>query len=172
MKRKMIVPTLALAVFLGAGALVTSDVYAEGNSDSKGPQQFAHAIAVKFGLNESDVTNFLQEQRQVQMEMRQQDMQAHQEQILSDAVTAGTITEEQKNLLEDKMAEHRMMHDDENWQDMTPEERRAEAQARRDEFEAWAQDNGIDLTSLDLGMHGPKENARVGARARGFGNSN
>jgi hypothetical protein len=70
--------------------------------------------------------------------------------MLSQAVKDGKLTEAQKKLLiakHNELFSQRETHFDE-LKNMTPQERKAKMQKRRDELENWAQQNDIDPSYL------------------------
>ena len=132
MNKKIIIPSLALTVLAGVGSHAVTTVYAQENNSVHPMMQ---NIAQRFNLNEDEVANFFKEQRETRMEERK----ATREEQLNQAVSEGKITEEQKNALLTKM-----------------EERKAQRQTHREEMQAWAEENGIDLSVLNLGKKGPE----------------
>jgi len=96
-------------------------------------------LAERFGLSEDEVKDAFDEIRAENQAM----MQTRHEERLQEAVNAGVITEEQKQLILDKQEEMRAQN----------QERRQEHQA---EMEAWASENGIDLTAMHEYMGGPR----------------
>lgn len=139
MNKKLILPALLVAV-VGAGAVAThtSSVYAFDES-----QTFAQRFAQRFGVNQDEVEGFMQEMHQE----REQQHQARMEENLDEAVTNGVISQEQKQLLIEKMNEMKGMHMEE-MQDLTKEERDQLRTQHHEEFQAWAEQNGIDLEQL------------------------
>jgi len=93
----------------------------------------AQRIAERFGLNQDEVNTFM---NQVREERRNQGDDAP-KYFLDQAVADGKITEEQKNLLEQKR-----------------EEMQSERETHRQEMETWASENGIDLSLLGPGPGG------------------
>lgn len=156
--RLLIIP--AFLVLVGVTLLATDTVDAFGLGQ-RSDDEVIIKFAEKFGRSEDEVRAVFDELHQDRL----QQMQANFEQRLDEAVAAGTISEEQKQLLLEKHNELHQMHQD-MWletQGMTPEERRAIMVAQHDEMESWAEENGIDLNSLQLrmgpggpgrGMHG------------------
>lgn len=106
-------------------------------------------IAARFNLNKDDVQNVFNEEREV----HQADMAARLETRLSEAVSNGTITEDQKTLILKRHEELREEREasSEARRAMTPEERRADRQKHRDEMKAWATANGIPDSFLGMG---------------------
>lgn len=160
-RRNIIVPVLAV-VTAGAVALGASQVSAQETTD--GYPSIVAKIAERFNLNQDDVKAVFDEEKTEMME----EMKARNEERLAEAVAAGEITEEQKQLILDKQAELHAKRQSEraDMQSLTEEERKAAMQAKRDEMdsrrtelETWAQENGIDMKYLMMG----------GRRGHGFG---
>ena len=83
------------------------------------------------------------------------------EERLTQMVSDGKITEDQKKLIlakHEEMQSQREAQRDE-FQNMTPEERRSAVEEHHEELESWAEDNEIDIGYLfgfgrHKGMHG------------------
>lgn len=144
--RNIILPAIALALgggILLAGTQVSAIGYGPGNNT------LITKLAQAFGKSEDEV-------QAVFNQLHEDQMAEHQQQVntkLDDAVAQGTITEAQKQLILAKQEELRAdkQADLENWQNLTPEERRTQMQAHREEMQTWANDNGINLSLLNLG---------------------
>ncbi len=142
MTKKMILPAAAIAI-VAAGILVTSGVSAHGFGQDG---TFAQRFAGKFGLNESDVTTFMQQMHDEHHAQREEQM----EERLSQAVENGTITEPQKQLILEKHEE--MQAKFEALKDASPEQRRETMRQHHEEMQQWAAENDIDLHSFMMGF--------------------
>ena len=142
MNKKILIPIAALVVLGGLGAAKVGTVYAQDNEFRFPPM--IQKIIEKFGLDESEVAQLMQENR----EERQAEHQAMTEEKLNEFVAEGKLTEGQKSALLAKIAERQENMDE--WKDLTPEERREKAVEHRAEMEAWAEENGINLEELGL----------------------
>lgn len=143
MKNKLLLPVLVLAL-VGLAVFGMSQVQAQ-NQQSKYPS-IIQKLVERFGLKESEVQAVFDEARQE----RQQQMQARFEEHLNQAVKDGKISESQKQAIlvkHNELAEERLQNK-ENWQNMTPEQRRQAMQEQKQELESWASQNGIDLKYL------------------------
>lgn len=107
-------------------------------------------IAQKFGLQEREVQAVFEEEHAV----REAEMQTKLAERLSELVTEGKITEAQKQLLLTKHQELQAVRQSEfeSMKDATLEERKAMMDQKRQELDAWAQENGIDPQYLHLQM--------------------
>ena len=132
---------IAIAVF-GVTALVgylgLNQVVAQvtGNSFPK----IIENLSAKFNLNPSDVQTVFEETRD----------QAHAAR-LDEAVKAGDITSEQKNLILEKQKEIRTKVEEINNKQLTTTERLKEMQTVRDEMSDWATKNNIPLRYIGIG---------------------
>lgn len=137
----------AVALLAGGG------VYSVSAANTPGAQMssIVQKIAQKFGVPQAEVQAVFDAERQEHM----QHMQAQAEQRLSDLVTAGKITQAQKELVlsKQKELEANRQASFEALKDKTQAERRAAMEAQRTELEAWAKANGIDAQYLMFG-HG------------------
>lgn len=141
--KKMILPVMAAAV-VGVSAIGLGTAAAQSNADT-----LVEKIASRFNLNQDEVQAVFDEAR----EEKQAEHQAELSDKLQAKVDDGTITAEQKTLLEEKLAELREERQANRDSELTKEERREQGQQNREAFEAWAEENNIPLDELDL--HGP-----------------
>ena len=161
MNKKIIIPIMTLALF--AAATYGSKTFAyEGSYHS----DLIAEIAQRFNLNRAEVQSVFDEQRG-EIRARHQEMF---EQRLANAVESGQITEDQKQLIIER---HEQMQEEresslENWQNLTPEERRQANQERKGQMEAWAEENGIDFKFFGqiAGSHGPGKGLGRGMMGR------
>jgi len=140
MNKKILVPTIALAVLTMVGVVGAKTIKADENNTYP---PIVQRLAEKFNLNQDEVKNVFDEERQ----FRQQDRLNSLEDGLNKAVSDGVITSEQKQAFLD-------MHN--NMQQ--------ERGQNREEMQTWFKDNGIDLDKLSsyIGFMG-------GGFGRGFG---
>jgi hypothetical protein len=143
LNKKLIFPVIALAV-LGFTLL---DVNLASADNSENYQKtIVQKIAEKFNLNQDEVQKVFDEVRSE----RQAEMEAEQQEQLTQLISEGKITEEQKTLIENKQKELRenMESEKDNFKNLTHEERRAQMEEKRSELETWANENGIDVQYL------------------------
>jgi len=137
MKRKQ-----KVALGLAVAAISTITLLGTGiASANAGDESVAARIATKFNLNQTEVQKVVDEYRLEHQADREVERTAN----LQAKVDAGTITAEQKTLIENRLKEldaERLANKD---QDLTHEERQTQMQASRDALKQWATDNGIDL---------------------------
>ncbi len=149
MKRKMIIVPLVAAILTGVVALGSAQAYAQS---SEGQQTIVQRIAQKFGLKESDVQAVFDEERAAHKQVMQQRFVTK----LDEAVKAGKLTEAKKQLILKKHAELQAKHEAFFAQrsSISKEEMMKQKQTERAELEAWAKENGIDMTYFFGGMKG------------------
>ena len=139
MKRLVTITALSLVlVALGSFAFL-QNVSADDTSDLP---PFAQRLAERFGLNQDEVTTFMEEMHEERQANRQQAM----EDRLNQAVEDGKLTFEQKTELLQKMEDWHANRED--FRDLTREERQAQHEAHRAEMQEWAEANGIDLSDI------------------------
>lgn len=135
---------ILIAIFIALAGLATISVARVYAGDFQGRSRtIIQKLVQKFNLKESDVQAVFDEVRRE----HQNQMQANLEERLTQAVKDGKITEAQKQLI---LAKHKELQDKRekdfaNWQNLTPEQKREKMQTQKDELEAWAKQNGIDL---------------------------
>jgi hypothetical protein len=157
--KKAQILTLATFVVLTASAFGATRIFAQEGGDhlvlfqggrAEHMSSLVQRIADKFGLDKDEVQAVFDEEQKVVVSQ----MEATYEERLSQLVKDGKITEEQKALIREKQAELRngMEEEWEEMKDLSPEERRAQMQAKHDELKAWADENDIDPQYLMFGM--------------------
>lgn len=143
----------ALVVTVLGVALLTSNASAQTPTGTQDPMStIVQKIADKFGLKKEDVQAVFD---QVHQEHHAQ-MQIRMEEKLTKAVQDGKITEAQKQAILKKFAEIKNNKPDpQAFQNMTDEQRKQAMEQKRSEFESWAKENGITLSTLQEVMgHG------------------
>ena len=154
MNKKAIILTTSLltiaAFFMLAQPAQAFWPFGSGNKTEQSANGFPSIIQKlidKFNLNPEEVTQVLDETRKE----HQQQAQADFEEKLNEAVENGRITDDQKSII---LAKHEeMKNSKENWKDLSPEERMEKGKTMKEELEAWAEQNGLDLKDLSLGYN-------------------
>ncbi len=161
MKKKVIIPSLILGAiaFTGLYGVSSASVSASGNGQSTIIQK----LVEKFNLNTDEVQTVFKENQ----EARQTQMQEKQEERLAQAVSEGKLSQEQKQLIIDKMAELKTERDANRGasKDLTQEEKQVDRKAHQEEMTAWLTENGIDQQYLG----GHQGGMRGGQKGGGFG---
>ena len=156
----------AAAITLGLAAGATGVAYAASNIQNTNPiDSLVNAIATKFNLNPSDVAQVV-EQQHAQMEAQHQ--QEYKDR-LSQAVTAGTLTQEQSDKIIAKQQELRAQREalKNEFQNMTESQRHDVMQQKFEQIKQWAQDNNIpeEYMRPNMGMgHGGPTDQGFGGR--------
>lgn len=156
--RKFSAAFAVLAAIIGIGGLSLAN-RASADTTSTPHESIIERLAAKFNLSKSDIESVFNEERKA----HQAEMTAKLEERLTQAVTDGKITEEQRALILQKHEELQSEResDRENWQNMTREERQTEMQKRHDELSAWLEANNIP-TDLFPGSGDRDGNSRHG----------
>lgn len=143
MKKTILIPAAAVAITI-ATIVGASAVNAQTPSQTK--QAIVQKLSQRFGLKEADVQAVFDEDH-IQ---HQQQMQAHLEDKLSQAVKDGKITEAQKQAILTKLTQLRSnkQANRQNFKNMTPEQRKAAMEKERADLQTWAQSQGINLQNL------------------------
>jgi hypothetical protein len=142
-------------ILTGAVALAGAGAFggaAAVNAATTGGTSLASAIATKFGLKQADVQAVIDTQKSARQADRQQAFETR----LNAAVTAGTITADQKTKVEAKVKELDAARQANSaaMQSKTPAERRAALEADRASLKQWATDNKIPENLLMMGGPG------------------
>lgn len=141
--KKIIIPAVALAILLGAGAYGINGSYANEDSSRK---SIVDKLVSKFNLNKDDVQKLFNEER----ETMQKEMEERFAVILNEAVASGKLTEAQKTLIIDKKAEIKanFQANKDKFKNQDRKEMQAQMKSERESLEKWANDNGIDMKYL------------------------
>lgn len=135
--------TAAVLASTTAGGLATASVVSAATDTSQSPESsLVDKVASKFGLNKADVQKVFDEDRAA----RQTERETKAKEALAQAVTDGKLTQAQADKITAKRAEMKTFM--ESLRDKTASERRAAMEAKRDELQQWAKDNGIDESYL------------------------
>lgn len=150
-KSKVLIPSLVLGTVVLVGMGLVNN--ASANEETQYPP-IVQKIAERFNLNQDEVKQFFDENREEQQEERQLERKTKAEERLVNLVEEGIITEEQKQLLIAKHEEMRLESEShrEELENLSQEERREKikehSEANREEMKQWAEENGIDLKEL------------------------
>jgi hypothetical protein len=101
-------------------------------------------LVERFGLNEEEVKAVFDEERTEHQEQGQ----AHFEERLNQAVSDGKMTPEQKEAILAKKKE--MRNNDEEFKNLSAEERQEKMKVHQEEMKKWAEEQGIDLSLLPM----------------------
>jgi len=141
---------------IGTGGLVGMQaVSAESGTSTSSTDPMSNLVdklVSKFNLNKTDVQKIFDESK-TEMEAKREEKQTARLQKLVDA---GTITAEQKTKIEAKLKELKTARESskDSMKDLTDDERKAKMESQRTALEAWAKENGIDLTRIGGVMMG------------------
>ena len=146
-RQKLIIASVASVIAMGGG-LFAHSAFAAGTTGDTGLASF---LATKFNLKQADVTSALSDYHVQQDATRAQ----AETDKLNAAVTAGTITSAQKDLIVAKRAAIKQqmdaLHADTT---KTAAERKAAMDQIMTDTKTWATQNGIDLKWLGPGAGG------------------
>lgn len=139
MNKKLILPIAVLAI--AGAALFGTSAYAQSSQNGYG--NMTQKLAQKLGIEESKVQAAFDE---IKVE-HHKNMEQKLNERLDQAVEDGKLTQEQKALILAKHAELQQQRESEREQvqNMTPEERKAFMENRREEMAQWAEENGIEF---------------------------
>jgi hypothetical protein len=135
--KKLLVPSILLTAFLILSIYGTTQVSA---SDLPIRTPLAQKIASKFGLNTADVEEVIEQEKINMWEKRKQNLSSK----LSQAVTDGKMTEEQKNKILEKL-------------DEMEAEREAERQTHKEELQEFLKAEGVDENVIARYLFGGME---------------
>lgn len=150
--KKSLLVAGAVTSISAAGLVGNSVVSAEANT-STGSETLVSKIAKKFNLKTEDVQAVVDEDRKA----HQAEHTANVEKDLSQLVTDGKITAEQKDKIVAKQKELQSQReaDRDSMKNKTEAERKAAMDAKKAELEKWAKDNNIPTEYLRYVMgHG------------------
>lgn len=160
MPKKWIVSTTAAAVVASGAVLATNTqalAHTAIDTGFGGRETVIERLATAFDKSEDEVRAVFEELHQE----RHQERQATIEQKLEEAVSAGQLTETQRDALLEKFEQHRSQRAEEReaFKELSREERQVAREERKQAFQAWAEAQGIDLELLAL-IHGKESQHR------------
>ena len=85
-------------------------------------------------------------------------MQNREKSRLDKLVSAGSITQDQENLIISKFQELRLNR--QNWKSLTPDQRKTAITQQQTDLQSWAKQNNIDPKYLLFGKMGPRSGMR------------
>lgn len=133
----------SLVAALGAGSIVALPALAdEKTSGAAVFQDLAETIAEHFNLDVDEVRSVMKSHHE---EMRAE-RAAHEQERLDQLVEDGVLTSEQADAFAAKREEWKAFM--ESLKELTPDERREAMEEHRAEVEAWAKEQGIDLSII------------------------
>lgn len=123
-------------------------------TDASGEDGIVSKIASTFNLDQDDVKKVFEEDKAAHMAERE----AKQSESLQKLVDDGTLTAAQKTALEAKFAEQKAEREanKDSKDELSDEERQAQREEKKAAFEAWAEEQGIDLSKLSGIMKGER----------------
>lgn len=127
-------------------------------------QSIVDKIAEKFSLNTEDVQAVFDEAK----EERHQEIETKRAEHIATLVAEGTLTQEQADLLKVKHEELHAARNSLKEQDLTKEEFHEQMKALKEEFNTWAEEQGINLESIrpdnaeDKARHGFRKHEHKG----------
>lgn len=139
--KKIIIPAIALAVLSLVSVLGIRSVRADENVTYP---PIVQKLVERFNLNTEEVQQVFDEVRGD----RQQEMQDRFEERLTQAVSEGKITQEQKEAIIARKDE--MKADRGEFKNLTSEERHENRETHRQEMETWAEENSIELDLMPM----------------------
>lgn len=141
--------TVAMGTMVGLGA-ITAPALAETEVDY--PPIIDNLVS-KFNLNPEEVSQVFQDTRKHNEEER-----------LTQLVTDGKITEEQKTYIAEHQEEMMQKREELEAQGKTKEEIREEMEADMDEFRDWLEEQDIDMPFGGHGMRGERMEGDMGEK--------
>ncbi|MBC7746624.1 hypothetical protein H7Y40_01425 [Pedobacter sp.] len=161
MRKQIITAGIISAIGLTGAAGVMS-VSAATDTSSTGASSLVTKIAEKFNLKTTDVQAVFDENKTT----RQAERETQAAEKIVQAVTDGTITQDQADKLTAKRAELKTARDSEDFSSMTNDERHTAMEANRTALDTWATENGISLDDLGLMMGGRGGDGGPGGHGR------
>jgi hypothetical protein len=151
---------MAAASIIGTGLFVGTALAATTNTATTRQDSLVTKLAAKFNVSKTDVQSVFDEQHAADEAAEAAKVSA----ALQAKVDAGTLTGDQKKLLETKFAEVEKAHEADKaaGSTKTDSERRAARTAERAALVKWAADNKIDIAIVESVLHGGGKGGRHG----------
>lgn len=147
-KKYIFIPIAMLGMVAVLAFSVTDKVNAFGAENQMGgdhKSEFAAVIAQKFGLNQSEVEETIEQYHAEEREAREQEMESRMSQRLEKAVAEGRLTESQMSAILEKQDEMHERLQEIRDQDLSAEDKRELRADIHEEMEEWAAEQGIDF---------------------------
>jgi len=159
MWKKVALSAAAVTTLAGAtyGVSQLDTVSAQGGLEA-GQDSLVQRLVERFNLDETEVREFFTEHREERQEQRHQRAQER----LDEAVENGTLTTDQRDALEEKhqeMQDLREANKDE-WRELSADEKHELREQHHEQMEAWAEENGIELSLFKFGQKGGQPGGR------------
>ncbi len=164
LKNYLMISLVALTV-TGLSVYGADAALAQGQGWSH--DSFIQKLSERFGIEESEIEAVMDEVREEHQTQSQEWFAAR----LSEAVTNGEITEDQRQLIIQKHEEIRNRWQKElaSAEDLTLEERKQASQDKKQELAQWAEENGVEVTYFGQGQGHSSSMGRQGMhKQRGF----
>jgi hypothetical protein len=147
-KKQLISAAIVTALAGGIGLTGVASVSAQQAQQDDGSSSLADRLATKFNLNKDEVKTEIDAEHEARHAERETEMKQNRETQLQKLVDAGTITADQKAAIIAKQDEiHTKMEELKN-NGKTRDENKDAMEALRDEFETWAESQGINLDDI------------------------
>lgn len=127
---------------VAAGSIIGTSVASAQSGD--GGSGIVDRLVERFSLNRDEVEAVFEEER----DEKHAEMEVREEERIAGLVEDGTLTQEQADALNAKRDEMRQSKEDLMDQDLSFEEMRDQMRSDMEEFEAWAEEQGIDLDAI------------------------
>jgi hypothetical protein len=147
MKISKAISTVGVGAAIVAGSMLAVNAASAHSIFGGSDENQAEAVsefAERFNLDESEVQAYFDEKKAE----RQAEMGAKRAEHIASLVEDGTLSQEQADALTAKQEEMKATRDALRDQDLTREEIHEKMEEARTEFEAWAEEQGIDLDSI------------------------
>jgi len=138
MKKKIFISSVVMTGLLAIGAIGVLPAAAQ---ESTTYPPIIQRLADRFGLSVEEIEEVFNEER---AEHHAQMLQNFEDR-LSEAVTDGSITEDQKQAILEKHEELQAKMEELRSQNLTPEEMHEEMRSYHEELKTWTESQGIDL---------------------------
>jgi hypothetical protein len=179
MNKQKILLSLTTVIMTGATLFAVPSVYAQtpgAGTHMNFFQELIQFISQKFGLDKTQVqtaiTDFQQQKKATitpRPTLTQQQMTDREKTRLDQLVKDGKITGDQENAIIAELAVLRAKYTQDSLKNLTPDQRKTQMTARRDEILAWAKSHGIDSSYLMPGFGMEGRGFGMGGRGPGMG---
>lgn len=162
-KKSLIVAGIVTSSLGLTAAMVPNMASAAETSDGSSKASIVDKIATKFNLNKDQVQQVFDQDRQE----HEADRKAKLEERLTQAVSDGKITADQKQAILTKLDELQKQREanKDKFKDMTAAERKAAMEQERTDLQTWAKQNNIPMEYLMMGGPGHDHGMGMGTPA-------
>lgn len=152
--KQKLLSTIAVLTIILTPVVAAAPAYAATSTTTSQPnflQGLVGFLAQKFGLDQTQLQNAVNDYKSQQQQTRQQNMQNREKTHLDSLVAKGTITSTQEQQILDELAKLKSEYPPSSFKGLTADQRKQKFNQEQAEIQAWSRSTGIDAKYLHPG---------------------